>query len=306
MKAIKCEALTKTYYRKKALNDLTFSVEENKIVGLIGRNGAGKTTLMKLLAGFSKAKSGVVEVYERRPFNNLFVSANTIYIDDQMNFSTTLTLSGILEEGRRFYHNWDHDLAFRLFDYFGFHKKQHHNELSKGKESTFNMIVGLASRSPLTIFDEPTTGMDAAVRKDFYRALLKDYLAHPRTILLSTHHLEEMEDLLEEVVLLHEGTLHLHMSMDDLKEYSVGLSGKSSEMEVFLQGKEVFYYRQNHAADDCYAVIRNDFTSDEYRQMQQAGIVLTPVSASDLCVYMTIETSGKGSVDDVFERSADS
>lgn len=304
MKAIKCEALTKTYYRKKALSDLTFSVEENKIVGLVGRNGAGKTTLMKILAGFSKAKSGVVEVYGKKPFNNLFVSANTIYIDDVMNFPTTLTLKEILEEGRRFYLNWDHDLALRLFEYFGFHKKQHHNELSKGKESTFNMIVGLASRSPLTIFDEPTTGMDAAVRKDFYRALLKDYLAHPRTILLSTHHLEEMEDVLEEVVLLHEGSLHLHMSMDDLKEYSVGLSGKRSEMDLFLQDREVFY-KQNRAVDDCYAVIRNDLTSDEYRQLQQAGIVLIPVSASDLCVYMTDETNGKGSVDDVFERSAD-
>ncbi|SFJ75060.1 ABC-2 type transport system ATP-binding protein [Halobacillus dabanensis] len=304
MKAIKCEALTKTYYRKKALNDLTFSVEENKIVGLVGRNGAGKTTLMKILSGFSKAKTGVVEVYGRRPFNNLFVSANTIYIDDQMNFPTTLMLNEILEEGRRFYHNWDHDLALRLFEYFGFHRKQHHNELSKGKESTFNMIVGLASRSPLTIFDEPTTGMDAAVRKDFYRALLKDYLAHPRTILLSTHHLEEMEDVLEEVVLLHEGSLHLHMSMDDLKEYSVGLSGKISEMEPFLQGRDVLY-KQNRAVDDCYAVIRNDLTGGEYRQMQQAGIITSPVSASDLCVYMTSETSGKGSVDDVFERSAD-
>ena len=69
------------------------------------------------------------------------------------------------------------------------------------------MIIGLAARCPLTIFDEPTTGMDAAVRKDFYRALLKDYIAYPRTIILSSHHLEEIEDLLEDVLLIHDGKI---------------------------------------------------------------------------------------------------
>ncbi|MBX0359341.1 ATP-binding cassette domain-containing protein [Halobacillus sp. Nhm2S1] len=304
MKAIKCKDLNKRYYRMNALNDLSFSIEENKIVGVIGRNGAGKTTMLKIIAGLLKEKSGIVEVYGRKPFNNLFVSANTIYIDDAMNFPTALTLKEILEEGKRFYHHWDHDLALSLFDYFGFDSRQHHNELSKGKESTFNMIVGLASRSPLTIFDEPTTGMDAAVRKDFYRALLKDYLAHPRTILLSTHHLEEMEDLLEEVLVIHEGSLRLHMSMDDLKEYGLGLTGKRDVVDSFLIEKEILW-KKEQAFDTCYVVVKNDFTDHEYRRMQEAGIQISPVKANDLCIYLTEPQHGKGSVDDVFDRSTD-
>ncbi|WP_394219431.1 ATP-binding cassette domain-containing protein [Halobacillus trueperi] len=304
MKAIKCRDLNKRFYRKNALNDLSFSIEENKIVGVIGRNGAGKTTLLKIIAGLLKEKSGVIEVYGRRPFNNLFVSANTIYIDDAMNFPTALTLKEILEEGKRFYHQWDHELALRLFDYFGFDSRRHHNELSKGKESTFNMIVGLASRSPLTIFDEPTTGMDAAVRKDFYRALLKDYLAHPRTILLSTHHFEEMEDLFEEVLLIHEGMLSLHMSMDDLKEFGVGITGKKDVVDPFLNEKDVLW-KKEQAFDTCYTVIKNDLTDHEYRRMQDEGVQVSPVKANDLCIYLTESQHGKGSVDDVFDRSAD-
>ncbi|WP_406945593.1 ATP-binding cassette domain-containing protein [Halobacillus sp. SY10] len=304
MKAIKCKDLNKCFYRKNALNDLSFSIEENKIVGVIGRNGAGKTTLLKIIAGLLKEKSGVIEIYGRRPFNNLFVSANTIYIDDAMNFPTALTLKEILEEGKRFYHHWDHNLALRLFDYFEFDPRQHQNELSKGKESTFNMIVGLASRSPLTIFDEPTTGMDAAVRKDFYRALLKDYLAHPRTILLSTHHLEEMEDLFEEVLLIHEGSLALQMSMDDLKEYGLGLTGKKDVVDSFLIEKEILWIKEQ-AFDTCYVVIKNDLTEKEYQRMQEAGVQVTPVKANDLCIYLTEYQHGKGSVDDVFDRSAD-
>ncbi|WP_281974944.1 ABC transporter ATP-binding protein [Halobacillus litoralis] len=304
MKAIECKSLTKTYRRKKALSDFTVSIDENKIVGLVGRNGAGKTTFMKILAGLLKEQSGTVEVYGRRPFNDLFVSANTIYIDDEMNFPAPLTLKEILEEGRRFYHNWDHELAGRLFKYFGFHPKQRHNELSKGYESTFNMIIGLASRSPLTIFDEPTTGMDAAVRKDFYRALLKDYLAHPRTILLSTHHLEEMEDVLEEIVLIDKGELYWQMSMDELKEYSIGLAGKRDVLEPWVQNQEVFYTRET-GVDDRYMVVENTFNEYERQQMQLAGIGLSAVSASDLCVYVTDEKGRKGGVDDVFDRSPD-
>ncbi|MGO4886675.1 ABC transporter ATP-binding protein [Anaerobacillus sp. MEB173] len=205
---IECNELTKTYGGKKALNNLSFMIEENKITGIIGRNGAGKTTLLKIIAGFLRETSGEIKVFSEKPFNSLTVSANMIFVDDQMSLPTTLSLQEILEVAATFYKNWDMELAQRLFDYFSFHRDQRHSSLSKGMKSTFNMILGLSARCPLTIFDEPTTGMDAAVRADFYRALLKDYIAYPRTILISSHHLDEIEDLLEDVLLIKEGENH--------------------------------------------------------------------------------------------------
>ncbi|MDY0410295.1 ATP-binding cassette domain-containing protein [Paracerasibacillus soli] len=111
-----------------------------------------------------------------------------------MSFQSSLTLKELLHQGEVFYENWDMDFAMRLFKYFSFHPDDIHENLSKGKKSTFNMIFGVASRCPLTIFDEPTTGMDAAVRKDFYRVLLRDYIAYPRTIIISSHYLDEIEN----------------------------------------------------------------------------------------------------------------
>ncbi|HLQ71902.1 MAG TPA: ABC transporter ATP-binding protein [Bacillota bacterium] len=294
MSVVETKKLTKAYGTHKALDDFSVTIQENTITGLIGRNGAGKTTLLKILSGFWRGTSGGVKVFDKNPFNDLTVATNSIFIDDRLSFPTSITIGDILQEANRFYPNWDIRLAERLFDYFSFHPDATHNSLSKGKKSTFNMIIGLASHCPLTMFDEPTTGMDAAVRKDFYRALLKDYIAHPRTIILSSHHLEEVEDLLEDVLLIKDGKKHLHVSIDELKEYAVGLTGKSALVEQWVHDKEVLY-SERIGPDNSYIVIKNNV---ETTKAARLGIEVSSVSSSDVCVYLTNKTTG--GIDDVF------
>jgi ABC-2 type transport system ATP-binding protein len=296
VKVIECTGLTKTYLRKPVLNNLTFSIEENTITGLIGRNGAGKTTLLKILAGFIQETSGKVRVFDDGPFNSLFVSTNSIFVDDQMIFPPALQLQEILEVAGSFYPNWDMKLAKGLAKYFDFDPKNYHNRLSKGKTSTFNSIIGLAARCLLTILDEPTTGMDEAVRKDFYRALLKDYLAHPRTIMISSHHLNEIEDLLEDVLLIKDGKKHLHLPISELKEWAIGIKGPTEKVLEITNGEDLIY-ENRIGAGTMYAVVKNNFGSLE---IEKAGLELTPVRASDLCVYLTNDS--KGGIDDVFNQ----
>ncbi|WP_100407957.1 ATP-binding cassette domain-containing protein [Bacillus solitudinis] len=298
MNVVECKGITKQYGQITALDNLTFSIQENKITGLIGRNGAGKTTLLKIISGFMKEKSGEVRVFSEHPFNSLKVSTNSIFIDDQMDMPTSLTLIEILETAQLFYPNWDMVLAKRLFDYFSFHSHQRHSSLSKGKKSTFNMIIGLASRCALTIYDEPTTGMDASVRKDFYRALLKDYLAYPRTIILSSHLLNEMEDLLEEVLLIKDGQKHLQLSISALKEYAIALEGPRELVETFVRNKAIFFTKQL-APTRSYFVIRNDLKGEDIQKLRLQGIECSSVSTDDLCIYLTNQT--KGGIDDVFK-----
>ncbi|GAA0429647.1 ABC transporter ATP-binding protein [Lentibacillus halophilus] len=293
MNVIEATDLTKTYKGVPAVDGLTVTIKSDAITGIIGRNGAGKTTLLKMLVGFIKETSGEMNVFSEHPFNSLHVSANSIFIDDHMLFPDALTLGELLKEGERFYTNWDMTFAKTLFDYFSFHPDQHHNQLSKGKKTTFNMIFGLATRSELTIFDEPTTGMDAAVRNDFYRVLLKDYLAHPRTILISSHHLDEFDHLLEDVLLMDEGQQVLHMPMDDLKEYAVSLTGPDAVVGQWLYDKTVLAKKQS-APGMMQAVVKQDFAIE---QAERLGMKATPVAASDVCIYLTAKT--KGGIDDV-------
>src|SRR5699024_4202083 len=284
MNIIECKELTKSDGKLQALDHLTLSIEENKIRGLIGRNGAGKTTLLKILTGYMSETTGHAEVFTERPYNTLTVSANSIFIDDQMEFSETLTLIEILEEGERFYENWDMNFAKRLFRYFSFDERQIHKNLSKGKKSTFNVIFGLATRCALTMFDEPTTGMDAAVRKDFYRVLLKDYLAHPRTMIISSHHLDEIEDLLEDILLIDQGKKFLHLPIEEMQEYALGLTGKTAIVEQWIANKEVLF-TSRIGEDNSYVVVRNDFFPIE--QIKKLGFEVSAVMPSDLCVYLT-------------------
>jgi len=297
MKVIECSNLTKSYLRKKVLNQLTFSIEENTITGLIGKNGVGKTTLLKILAGYIKQTSGEINVFSEKPFNSLLVSANTIFVDDQMSFPSPLQLHEILQAAGSLYPNWDMTFANRLFHYFSFDPKHYHNRLSKGKTSTFNAIIGLASRAPLTIFDEPTTGMDAAARRDFYRALLKDYLTYPRTIIISSHHLEELENLLEDVLLIKDGKNHLHLPIEELKEQAIGLKGAEETILNWTKDREV-YYKNQIGTNTLYAVVRNEFSEQELQLAKENEIEITSVSPSDLCVYLTGET--KRGIDYVF------
>lgn len=307
MHVIQCEHLTKSFGRLKALDSLSFEIEENKITGLIGRNGAGKTTLLKLIAGYLRPTSGELHVFSQHPFNSLLISNNTIFVDDNMSFPESFTLEDILIEVAPFYPNWDARLAAALFDYSNLNPKQRHSRLSKGSKSLFNSIIGIAARCPLTLFDEPTTGMDSAVRKDFYRALLKDYLDHPRTVILSSHLIGEVEDILEDVLLLDQGRKGLHLPVDELKEWAIGLKGNAQAVLSLIEGQEIMH-QEEFAKDSLYVVIRRDlnnrnlldFLQQSSGRTGQSGVELSPVSINDLCIYLTGKI--KGGIDDVFTR----
>ncbi|GAA0451048.1 ABC transporter ATP-binding protein [Alkalibacillus silvisoli] len=300
MGVVSSRHLTKSYRNNHAIKDLTIQFQEGSITGLIGRNGAGKTTLLKLIAGLIKKTDGELTVLGEEPFNSLKVSANSIFVDDQLPFPQDFKVKDVLREFSRFYPNWDGELADRLTSYFSIDKETLPLHFSKGKRSTFNAIVGLATHAPLTIFDEPTTGMDYSVRHDFYRALLKDYMEYPRTIIVSSHLLNELEDLLEEIALIHDGKLYFQETVPSLKEYAVGLTGSTSLLNSITQEHDVLYSK-DVGMNQQYIVLKDRLTETEKDSLRREGVKLSPVSPADLCVYVT--NKAEGGIDDVFNRS---
>ncbi|WP_246943631.1 ATP-binding cassette domain-containing protein [Bacillus pinisoli] len=300
MNVIECNEVTKVYGGTKAVNYLSFTIKENTITGLIGRNGAGKSTILKLIAGHIKISSGELRVFSEQPFNSLKVSSNLMFVDENMVFPNSISLAAILKEVGKFYANWDEELANRLFQHFSFKENDRYDRLSKGKKSTFHFIVGLAARCSITIFDEPVNGMDASVRKDFYRAILKDYIDHPRTIIISSHLLTEMENLLEDILLIKDGEKCLHMSVPRLKEYAIGLTGASHVIEEWTDRSTVLY-KKSLPNNYVYVVIENQLSRVEREQAKSNGVEFTQVSAEELCMMLTGNMTG--GIDDVFNRN---
>jgi len=299
LKVIECDNLTKAYKNCRALDNLSFTIEENTITGLIGRNGAGKTTLLKLLSGYLKPSSGEVKVFEDNPFNSLKVASNSIFIDENMTFSKHLTLEEIITVAKDFYPSFDEAMSRKLLEYFSLNKNSKHSELSKGMTSTFNMILGIASHSALTIMDEPTTGMDAAVRKEMYKILLRDYIENPRTIIISSHHLEELEDILEDILLLKDGTKCIHMPIVDLKEYAIGLRGNMETVKALVKDKTVLY-EETFGKDSVYMVVETKNFEEDLKVAKASKVEGKTVSINDLCIYLT--SPKEGGINYVFSK----
>ncbi len=278
---IKTNHLTKRYRKEVALDDLSLQISGNKIVGLLGKNGAGKTTLMRMLAGHFAATSGDILIDHEAPFNNYSLSKHVCLIMESNNFHDKFNVNDILNISAKFYPNWDKEYAEELREIFRLKPKKKIKTLSKGMYSALGIIVGLASNSSITIFDEPYIGLDAAFRSTFYDLLLESYERNPRLIILSTHLIDEVSKLFEEVVILQEGKALLHESVDDLANKHILLSGNKEEVEHFAANKNVIH--ETTMLGQKTVVLFDENITDA------KGLKVSRASLQELFVYLTKE-----------------
>ena len=164
----------------------SLEVEAGSITGLLGRNGAGKTTLMRILAGHEFASAGTVHVLGASPVENERVLRQMIFVREDQTYPD-FKVRHALQAASSFYPNWSHELAGAMVTEFNLPINRKVRKLSRGMRSALGIVIGLAARAEVTLFDEPYAGLDPVARQLFYDRLLADYAEHPRTVLLSTH-----------------------------------------------------------------------------------------------------------------------
>jgi ABC-2 type transport system ATP-binding protein len=204
-----------------ALDGIDFSLQENKIYGLLGRNGAGKTTLMQIFTGQEFQTSGAVEIFGHAPHENSRALTDVCFVKESQKYPDDFKVGHVLATARHLLPHWNEEFAQTLLEDCDLPLCRKVKKLSRGMTSALGVTVGLASRAPLTLFDEPYLGLDAVARHLFYDRLLVDYAEHPRTVVLSTHLIDEVSDLIEHVILIDKGRIVLDEDTDAPREGAV-------------------------------------------------------------------------------------
>ncbi|ANE46472.1 multidrug ABC transporter ATPase [Paenibacillus swuensis] len=279
--------LTKAYGDMKAVDGVTFQMEAGKIYGLLGRNGAGKTTIMHMLTAQLFATSGELSVFGEHPYENSRVLEQMCFIKESQKYPDTFRVIDVLEVSASLYPHWDRDFAHSLVEEFNLPLKRRMKKLSRGMLSSVGIIVGLASRAPLTIFDEPYLGLDAVARTLFYDRLLEDYALHPRTVVLSTHLIDEVSKLLEHVMLLHRGKLLLNEDTEQLRGRAFTVAGSAEQVAMFLEGKDILHRETLGGLVTATVLSRNGGELVDRKHAQALGLELGPVTLQQLVVNLT-------------------
>jgi len=237
MSIIEFNNITKCYKDTKALNNINLTIEENKIYGLLGRNGAGKTTLLNLLTNKIFPTEGDITIDGVSVFENDIALNNMFYMMEKSLYPEGLKVKEIFKWTKEYYPKFDIDYANNLAKKFGLNINKKIKELSTGYGSMFKAIVALASNTNILIFDEPVLGLDANHRDMFYKELITNYSENPKTIIISTHLIEEIEDVLEEVIIIKEGQIIEKKSVEELLSSAYTVSGETSKVDIYLKNK---------------------------------------------------------------------
>lgn len=239
MRAIQINHVTKKYQDVVALDDISFSFEYGKIYGFLGRNGAGKSTLINIIANRIFADQGEVLVDGITAKENMAVQEKIFCMSEADLYNTSLKIKDQFRWINCFYDCFDIDKAVQIAERFKLPLDKRFKALSKGYQSIFKLTVALSIQTPYVIFDEPVLGLDANHRELFYELLLKDFEQNERTIILATHLIEEVANMIEEVVLIDKGHVLMQESVENLLEMGYCISGRADEVDAYCMGKHV-------------------------------------------------------------------
>ncbi|GAA5034522.1 ABC transporter ATP-binding protein [Microbacterium fluvii] len=282
---IEVSGLTKRYRDTTALDDVSFSIEKNAIYGLLGRNGAGKTTVMSILTAQNFATTGEVRVFGEDPYENERVLSRMCFVRESQKYPDDATPRHAFRIARLFFQNWDQPLAERLIADFQLPVDKTIKKLSRGQLSAVGVVIGLASRAEVTFFDEPYLGLDAVARQIFYDRLLEDYAEHPRTIVLSSHLIDEVANLLERVIVIDRGRILIDEATDAIRERAATIVGDAAAVDAFTAGREVIH-RESLGRVASITVL-GALDGADRAALAQAGLDAAPVSLQQLIVRMT-------------------
>ena len=216
---IEVSGLTRRFGNKLALNNVSLQVSRGRVFGLVGENGAGKTTLIKHVLGLLKAESGSVQVFGLDPVAAPVAVLSRIgFLSENRDLPPWMRVGELLRYTQAFYPKWDTAFAEELREQFGLDPSARIKNLSRGENAKAGLLIALANRPELLLLDEPSSGLDPLVRRDILEAIIRTVADEGRTVFFSTHLLDEVERVADDVAMMFDGQMVLKGPLDEVKE----------------------------------------------------------------------------------------
>lgn len=281
MSTIEIKNLSKSFGKNQALSDVTLTLKENCIYGLLGRNGAGKTTLMNIINNRIFADSGEVLVDGIPSRDNDKALGKLHMMGEQLLYAPSLKVSEMFRAAVCFYPEYDMEYAMKLSEEYKLNTKTKLQKLSTGYRSIAKIINALACNAEVVFFDEPVLGLDANHRDMFYRQAIEKYNARPATFVISTHLIEEAAGLIERAVVIKDGRLLLDEDTEAIRSMGYSVSGKASLVDEFAKGREVM-------SEDTLGGLKTAYIKgDRFSENIPDELEVQPLSLQSLFIHLT-------------------
>lgn len=239
MSRIEIEHLSKQFGDVRALSDVSLTLAEERIYGLLGRNGAGKSTLLNIITNRLFPTEGKVYIDGKPAAENDGAQASVYMMGEFMAHPPAMRVSEVFRWTSLFYDGaFDMKYALKLSEMFDLSPKKRIRQLSTGYKSIYKVITALSLKVPFLLLDEPVLGLDANHRDLLYRVIIENYAANPRTIVISTHLIEEVSKLIEEVIIIKEGRIIQQASSEELLKMGYTIAGPAADVDAYREGRQ--------------------------------------------------------------------
>jgi ABC-2 type transport system ATP-binding protein len=285
MSEIEVKDVTMCYGKHCALENISITIEPDKIYGLLGKNGAGKTTLLNLITNKLFPSSGEITVDGEGVRENDNALEKIYYMTEKDYCPENMRVKEVFRWTKEFYPNFSIEYATELCKKFDLNQNKKLKELSTGYGTIAKLITSLASNSPIIIFDEPVLGLDATHRDLFYKELLVNYMEHPKTIILSTHIIEEIAKILERVIIIKDRNVLINDDTENLLKSAYCVSGLAKNIDRYISGKKCINIE--HMASYKSATIYEKITDADRDNAKSLNLEFSKVELQNMFIYLT-------------------
>lgn len=280
MSKIEIKNLTKNYGKVFALDNVSLEFEEGKIYGLLGRNGAGKSTMLNCIAGNIFPSNGTITLDGKKLTENDRCLSKIYKTSEKTYYPETMKITELFKCTKDFYPDFDMDYALSISKQFELDVNKRVKGLSTGFTSILKQVIALSVNTPFVLFDEPVLGLDANNRDLFYRLLIEKYSKKPFCAVISTHLIEEVSNIVENVIIVKNGKIIRNTTCEELLQQGYTVSGSVSKVDEYVKDKNVI-------GTDSLGGLKTAYVMGKAEDILPDGLEITRLDLQKLFVKLT-------------------